>query len=211
MGLLESARRSGVRRLVFAGSSSSYGETPELPKHEDMPPKPCSPYAATKVACEQYVRAYAKCYAIDTVTLRYFTVFGPRQSASSPYSGVIARFCEAFCRKKPLTIFGDGEQSRDFTYVANVVQANLLAARYPKRLDGDILNIGAGQRTTLNELVSILNDITGERFKAEYQPGRVGDVRHSLASIARAHKVLGYFPFVSLKEGLVKTLSWCTY
>jgi UDP-glucose 4-epimerase len=208
MGLLESARRSGVRRLVFAASSSSYGETPELPKHEDMPPRPLSPYAATKVACEQYVRAYAKCYALDTVSLRYFNVFGPRQSASSPYSGVLARFSEAFCRKKTLTIFGDGEQSRDFTYVTNVVHANLLAARCPKPLGGDVLNIGAGQRTTLNEVITILNEITGERRKPEYQPGRVGDVRHSLASIERARQVLGFRPFVSLREGLVQTLAW---
>lgn len=208
MVLLENARRAGVRRLVFAGSSSSYGDTPELPKHEDMPPRPCSPYAATKVACEQYVRAYAKCYSLDTVSLRYFNVFGPRQNPFSPYSGVIARYCEAFCRGGPLTIFGDGEQSRDFTYVTNVVQANLLAARCPRPLGGQVLNIGGGLRTTLNGLINLLNEITGEQRKPDYHPGRVGDVRHSLASIERAREVLGYCPFVSLTEGLANTLAW---
>jgi len=160
--LLESARQAGVRRLVFASSSSAYGDTPRLPKHEGMSPTPLSPYAATKVACEQYVRAYALCYQLDTVSLRYFNVFGPRQDPSSQYSGVIARFCLAFCSEDGLTIFGDGEQSRDFTYVENVVRANLLAACHPHPLRGEAFNVGAGQRTTLNELLALLNQITGQ-------------------------------------------------
>lgn len=206
--LLESARRAGVRRLVFAGSSSAYGETPRLPKHEGMPPQPLSPYAATKVACEQYLRVYALCYPLDTVCLRYFNVFGPRQDPFSPYSGVIARFCLAFCRGSGLTIFGDGKQSRDFTYVANVVRANLLAARYSGRLQGEIFNIAAGERTSLNQLVAILNEITDQARRPEYQPKRTADILHSLADIGKAREVLKYSPSVSLQEGLVRTLAW---
>jgi UDP-glucose 4-epimerase len=206
--LLESARQAGVRRVVFAASSSAYGDTPRLPKQEDMPPNPLSPYAATKVACEQYLRAYARCFPIDTVSLRYFNVFGPRQNPSSQYSGVIARFCLAFCRRQPLIIFGDGEQSRDFTYIENVVQANLLAARHPESLQGNIFNIGAGQRTSLNDLVDLLNEITGQDRRPEHQAERAGDVRHSLADIARAQEQLGYHPAVSLREGLEQTLAW---
>jgi hypothetical protein len=173
-----------------------------------MPPSPLSPYAATKVACEQYVRAYAQCYSLDTVSLRYFNVFGPRQDPSSPYSGVIARFCLAFCQGDPLTIYGDGEQSRDFTFVTNVVQANLLAARHPQPLRGDVLNIGAGQRTTLNDLLALFNQVTGQQRQAEYQPGRSSDVRDSLADIDKARTVLGYQPAVSLHQGLAQTLEW---
>ncbi len=206
--LLDGARRAGVRRLVFASSSSAYGDTPRLPKQEGMLPNPLSPYAATKVACEQYLRAFAHCYPLDTVALRYFNVFGPRQNPSSPYSGVIARFCLAFCRGDPLTIYGDGEQSRDFTCVANVVRANLLAARHPGPLKGDVFNVGAGQRTSLNGLLALFNQITGQQRQATYLPARSGDVRHSLADIERARSVLGYQPAVSLQEGLVQTLAW---
>ncbi len=206
--LLESGRRAGVKRLVFASSSSAYGDTPRLPKQEEMLPRPLSPYAATKVACEQYLRSYANCYPLDTVALRYFNVFGPRQNPSSPYSGVIARFSLAFCRGDRLAIYGDGEQSRDFTYVANIVRANILAARHPRRLQGEVFNVGAGQRTTLNELVALYNQITGQQRQAAYLPGRSGDVRHSLADITRAREILGYHPAVSLREGLVQTLAW---
>src|SRR5262249_16359740 len=158
-------------------------DTDRLPKDEEMPPNPLSPYAATKVASEQYVRAFARCYPLDTVSLRYFNVFGPRQDPSSPYTGVIARFCQASCSDEPLTSSGDGEQSRDFTSVANVVQANLLAARHPGRLGGEVFNVGAGQRTSLNALAALLNEITGQRRRVEYRPERRGDVRHSLADI----------------------------
>jgi UDP-glucose 4-epimerase len=205
---LEGARRAGVRRLVFASSSSAYGDSPVLPKHEELPPRPLSPYAATKVACEQYVRSYARCYPLDTVSPRYFNVFGPRQDPSSPYSGVIARFCLAFCRGGGLSIYGDGEQSRDFTPVANVVRANLLPARHPRPLQGEIFNVGTGARTSLNALVAAPNDITGQQRRAEHLGGRPGDVRHSLADISKARKVLGYEPTVSLREGLVRTLAW---
>jgi UDP-glucose 4-epimerase len=206
--LLESARQAGVRRLVFAGSSSAYGDTPQLPKKEEMAPNPLSPYAATKVACEQYVRAYARCYLLDTVILRYFNVFGPRQDPFSTYSGVIARFCQAFCRGDRLNIFGDGEQSRDFTYVSNVVHANLLAARHPVPLQGDVFNIAAGERTSLNGLVALLSKITGEKRQAEHQAERTGDVRHSLADIRKAQEILNYRPSVTLQQGLVHTLAW---
>ncbi len=206
--LLDSARQAGVRRLVFAGSSSAYGDTPRLPKSEDMPPNPLSPYAATKVACEQYLRAFARCYPMDTVCLRYFNVFGPRQDPSSPYSGVIARFCLAFCGGGSMTIFGDGEQSRDFTYVANVVQANLLAAFHPDPLQGEIFNVGAGERTSLNQLVASLNEITGQDRQVEYKPDRPGDVRHSLADIGKARSILKYRPVVTFRAGLEQTLEW---
>lgn len=206
--LLDSARRANVKRFVFAGSSSAYGDTPRLPKQEAMLPSPLSPYAATKAACELYLRAFAQCYSIDTVSLRYFNVFGPRQDPGSPYSGVIARYCLAFCRGDRLTIFGDGEQSRDFTYVANVVQANLLAARHPQPLRGEVFNVGAGQRTTLNELLALFNRITGQDRRAEHLPARSGDVRHSLADIRKACEVLGYQPAVSVEAGLVQTMAW---
>ncbi len=206
--LLERARQAGARRVVFASSSSAYGDTPRLPKRETMPANPLSPYAATKVACEQYLHAYARCYPLDTVSLRYFNVFGPRQDPSSSYSGVMARFCRAVCRQEPLIIFGDGEQSRDFTYVANVVHANLLAARHPQSFRGDVFNVGAGERHSLNQLVAQLNEITGHESQVEYQVERAGDVRHSLADIGRARQVLGYRPQVSFREGLAQTLSW---
>jgi UDP-glucose 4-epimerase len=206
--LLESARQGGARRFVLAGSSSAYGDTPQLPKCESMAANPLSPYAATKAACELYLRAYARCYELDTVTLRYFNVFGPRQDPTSPYSGVMARFCRAVARREPLMIYGDGEQSRDFTYVANVVHANLLAARHPQRLGGEVFNVGAGKRTSLNQLVGLLREITGHESHVEYQPRRAGDICHSLADISRAGAVLGYRPVVSFKEGLLRTLSW---
>jgi nucleoside-diphosphate-sugar epimerase len=206
--LLESARRAGVRRVVFAGSSSVYGDTLQLPKSEDMLPTPLSPYAATKLACELYAHAFARCYPIDTVTLRYFNVFGPRQDPSSPYSGVIARFCLAFCRNEPLTVYGDGEQTRDFTYVANVVRANLLAARHPDRLGGDVFNIGTGERISLNGLIELLNEITHQQQQVRYQSKRPGDVQNSLADIRKARDRLQYRPLISIREGLSQTLAW---
>lgn len=206
--LLESARMAGVRRFIFAASSSAYGDTVVLPKREDMPPNPLSPYAATKLACEQYLRAYGRCYALDTVSLRYFNIFGPRQDPNSPYSGVIARFCRAYCTGEPLIIFGSGEQSRDFTYIENAVQANLLAARHPGRLSGDIFNVGAGEQTSLNHLVTVLNEITGQSRRAEHHAERPGDVRHSLADVSKGRAILGYSPNVSLKQGLFTTLAW---
>jgi UDP-glucose 4-epimerase len=206
--LLESARQHRVRRLVFAASSSAYGEKEILPKDEAMIPDPVSPYAATKVACEYYLRAFARCYDLDTVSLRYFNIFGPRQDPSSPYSGVIARFCRSFVDDQALTIFGDGEQSRDFTYVTNAVEANWRAATAAGRLDGEVLNVGCGERVTLNRMLDTLNDLTGQRRRAAYAPSRAGDVRHSLADLRRIRERLGYRPIVSFKEGLAKTLEW---
>lgn len=206
--LLDSARRNNVRRLVFAASSSAYGEKDVLPEHEAMLPEPISPYAATKVACEYYLRAFARCYDLDTVSLRYFNIFGPRQDPSSPYSGAIARFCQSFLNDQPITVFGDGEQSRDFTYVANAVEANWRAATADRRLNGEVFNVGCGQRVTLNQMLQILNDLTGQQRQATYAPARAGDVRHSLASLTRIRERLGYQPIVPFREGLAKTLEW---
>lgn len=206
--LLDSARRHRVRRLVYAGSSSAYGGAAVLPSHPGQLPRPASPYAATKLAGEYYLHAFAQCYDLDTVTLRYFNIFGPRQDPSSPYSGVIARFCTAFVRGEPLTIQGDGEQSRDFTYVANVIAANRLAARVPARLGGEVLNVGCGGRYSLNQLVQFLNELTGQDRRPQYAPSREGDVRHSQADIARTREVLGYAPQVDFRAGLAHTLEW---
>ena len=206
--LLETARQSKVRRFVFAASSAAYGENEALPKTEAMLPEPVSPYAATKVASEHYARAFAHCYDLDTVSLRYFNVFGPRQDPSSPYSGVIARFCQCFVRDEPVTIFGDGEQSRDFTYVTNAVEANWLAAVAPHRLGGEALNVGCGDRVTLNHMLATLNELTGQQRKATYGPPRAGDVRHSLADLKRIRERLAYQPRVGFREGLAQTLEW---
>jgi UDP-glucose 4-epimerase len=206
--LLDSARRSGVRRVVFAASSSAYGDKEVLPKEESMLPEPISPYGASKVACEQYVRAFARCYDLDAVSLRYFNIFGPRQDPSSPYSGVIALFCQSFVRDEPITIFGDGEQSRDFTYVANAVEANWLAATAKNRLDGEVLNVGCAERITLNHMLATLNELTGQQREATHAAPRPGDVRHSQADLTRIRQRLGYRPKVSFRDGLAKTLEW---
>jgi len=206
--LLEAARQAKVRRVIYAASSAAYGEREELPKHEEMTPTPLSPYAAGKVAGEQYMRAYAHCYGMETVSLRYFNIFGPRQDPSSPYSGVIARFCQACLRGEAATIYGDGEQSRDFTYVANVVEANLLAARSQARLRGEALNVGCGERWTLNETLRLLGELSGAKTPPVYAPAREGDVRHSQADLTLTRRRLGYAPVVSFREGLRRTLAW---
>jgi UDP-glucose 4-epimerase len=206
--LLDSARRHNVKRLVYAGSSSAYGNVEVLPQVETMLPRPKSPYAASKLSGEFYAQVFSECYGLDTVTLRYFNIFGPRQDPGSPYSGVIAKFCTAFCKNEPLIIFGDGEQSRDFTFVANVAQANLLAACAKEPLGGRVFNIGCGKRSSLNRIVELLNQFTGQSRNAEYKPDRAGDVKHSLADISRAQQTLGYNPEVSFEEGLKKTLEW---
>jgi len=206
--LLDAARKAGVRRLICASSSSVYGDTEVLPKVETMPLAPRSPYAASKAACEQYVRAFALSYALDTVALRYFNVFGPRQDPHSPYSAVIARFCEAFTGDGEIRIHGDGSQSRDFTFVQNAVQANILAADCPHLLAGQAVNVACGERHSLNELVAFLNEISRQKKVARYGPDRAGDVKHSLADLTRAHDVLGYRPVVDFKTGLARTLEW---
>jgi UDP-glucose 4-epimerase len=206
INMLEAARLAGARRFVFAASSSAYGDTTELPKHESMLPKPLSPYAAGKLAGEHYVRVYAQTMGLDGVSLRYFNIFGPRQDPSSPYSGVISLFIERMSQGRRPTIFGDGEQTRDFTYVANAVAANLAAMRHPEPLRGEVYNVGVGEQIRLLDLVASLNRILGTDLDAEFQPARPGDVRDSLASLARISRVLGYRPIVPFDEGLRRTV-----
>ncbi|MDT5294530.1 MAG: UDP-glucose 4-epimerase [Acidobacteriota bacterium] len=206
--LLVAARRAGVRRLVYAASSSAYGDQPTLPKIEDMRPEPLSPYAAAKLVGEYYCQVWARVYGFETVSLRYFNVFGPRQDPSSAYSGVISRFIAALASGQRPVIYGDGEQSRDFTYISNVVDGNLRAAETAQGV-GQVINVATGRRTTLNELLDALKRITGRTdAEAEYREQRVGDVRHSLADITRARDFLGYEPKTGLEEGLQKTLEW---
>ena len=206
--LLSAARRAGVRRVVYAASSSAYGDQPTLPKAEEMRPEPLSPYAAAKLVGEYYCQVWTRVYGFETVALRYFNVFGPRQDPSSQYSGVISRFISALASGERPVIYGDGEQSRDFTYVSNVVEGNLRAAE-SERAVGRVINLATGRRTTLNELLDALKRITGRTdVQAEYREPRVGDVRHSLADITRARELLGFEPRVGLEEGLQKTLEW---
>ena len=206
LNLLEAARQAGARRFVFAASSSAYGDTEDLPKHEGMVPNPLSPYAAGKLAGEHYVRVYARTMGLDGVSLRYFNVFGPRQDPSSPYSGVISLFARWMAEKRRPVIFGDGSQTRDFTYVANVVQANLKALEAEKPLGGEALNVGTGVRTRLLDLVAAINGALGTDLEPEFRPFRAGDVRDSQASLDRIETVLGYEPSVGFEEGLRRTL-----
>jgi nucleoside-diphosphate-sugar epimerase len=206
--LLVAARAAGVRRVVYAASSSAYGDQPTLPKVEDMAPQPLSPYAAAKLVGEYYCQVWARTYGFETVSLRYFNVFGPRQDPGSQYSGVISRFISALMSGERPVIYGDGEQSRDFTYISNVVDANLRAAETTRGI-GEVVNVATGERATLNELLEALKGITGRgEVTAEYREARVGDVRHSLADITRAREFLGYEPKVGLEEGLRKTIDW---
>ena len=205
--VLTAARDAGVRRVVYAGSSSVYGDSPRLPKREDMETRPLSPYAVGKLTGEHYLRIFASLYGLETLTLRYFNVFGPRQNAGSPYSGVISLFTSALLAGKRPVIYGDGSQSRDFTYVANVVDANLRALVAPQA-DGAAINIATGRRITLNRLLAALNRQTGRALKARYVPSRPGDVRHSLADVTRARQRLGYRPIVDFETGLRDTVEW---
>ena len=206
--LLVAARDSGVRRVVYAASSSAYGDQPTLPKREEMRPEPLSPYAVAKLVGEYYCQVFNRVYNLETVSLRYFNVFGPRQDPSSQYSGVISRFTSALLGQQQPVIFGDGEQSRDFTYIGNVIEANMLAAETKSGI-GHVINIANGERTTLNELLEVLKNITGRKeVQAEYREARVGDVRHSLADITQARELLGYEPRVGLEEGLRQTIEW---
>jgi UDP-glucose 4-epimerase len=209
LNLLVAARAAGVRRLVYAGSSSAYGENPTLPKREDMLPNPISPYAVAKLAGEHYMRTFTRVYGIETVVLRYFNVFGPFQDPTSHYSGVLAIFCRKMLAGEQPTIYGDGEQSRDFTYIDNVVQANLLAAAAPaERVSGQMMNTATGTRVTLNQTFAILKELTGFKGDAAYAPGRAGDIRDSLADIGLATELLGYKPAVDFREGLRRTVEW---
>ena len=205
--MLVAARDAGVRRFMFAGSSSVYGNTKELPKREDMTPSPLSPYAIEKLAGELHVRAFAHLYGMETLTLRYFNVFGPRQDPSSPYSGVISLVATALLTGKQPVFYGDGLQSRDFTYVANVVDANLKALDVPV-LKGESVNVATSRAITLRELLAELSGLLGVQVRAERRPVRAGDVRHSLADIRRAKKLLGYTPTVDFETGLARTVEW---
>lgn len=206
--LLLAARDRGVRRVVYAASSSAYGDQPKLPKTEHMPPDPLSPYAVAKLVGEYYCQVFTRVYNLETVSLRYFNVFGPRQDPTSQYSGVVSRFISALLGNEQPMIFGDGEQSRDFTYIDNVVAANLSAAN-AREASGKVINIANGERVTLNELLGVLKDLTGKQnVTAEYAESRVGDVRHSLADITRARKYLNYESKVDLREGLQRTIDW---
>lgn len=206
--LLLRAKEAGVRRVIYAASSSAYGNQPTLPKHEAMLPEPLSPYAAAKLMGEYYCQVFSKVYGLETLCLRYFNVFGPRQNPASQYSGVISRFTDSLMSEKTPIIFGDGETSRDFTYVANVVNANIKASQTTRGI-GETLNVANGERITLNELLEVLKRITGKTdAQAEYLPERSGDVKHSQADNTRAKEWLGYEKLVDLEEGLIKTIDW---
>jgi len=207
LNVLVAARDAGVKRVVYAGSSSAYGNTPTLPKREDMPANPLSPYALQKLVGEQYMQLFTTLYGLETVSIRYFNVFGPRQDPSSPYSGVISVFAKALLENKAPTIHGDGEQTRDFTYVANVVDGVLRAVKAPEA-SGAVVNVATGARISLNRLFEVMRDLTGSRLKASYGPLRHGDVKDSQADITRAHRLLGYKPLVSFEEGLAHTVKW---
>ncbi len=205
--VLDAARRAGVRRVVYAASASAYGIPEGETQSEATPVRPLSPYAAAKLAGEAYCEAFAAVYPLETVRLRFFNIFGPRQRADSPYSGVIAIFAAALAAGRTPTVFGDGRQTRDFTYVADVVQALLLAAEKPG-VSGEVFNVGTGQPTTLLELVAALNEQLGASVTPRHAETRPGDIRHSRADIAKARRLLGYAPQVSFKEGLAHTLAW---
>lgn len=207
--LLIAARDAKVKRVVYAASSSAYGDTPTLPKHEAMLPNPNSPYAVAKLAGEYYMTSFYRCYGLETVSLRYFNIFGPRQDPTSPYSGVLAKFISQMLNGEPPTIFGDGSQSRDFTFIQNAVDANLLAIKAPAaQAAGQVFNVATGKRADLNEAFQLLKKITGYSGNVKYEPGRAGDVKHSLADLSRTEKNLGYKPTVDFEEGLRRTVNW---
>lgn len=209
LNLLLAARDAKVRRIVYAASSSAYGDQPTQPKHEEMSPQPMSPYAVQKLTCEYYIQSFCKVYGMEGVCLRYFNIFGPRQAADSPYSGVIAQFIFKMMAGETPTINGDGTTSRDFTFVGNAVNANLLACLAPKEVaTGRVFNVGTGHSHTLNDLYNTLAEILGFSAKANHGPTRAGDVQHSLASVERAAKELGYAPEADFRLGLEKTVAW---
>src|SRR5271155_5828212 len=209
LNLLVAARDARVKRVIYAASSSVYGDTPTLPKHEAMTPDPISPYAVAKLASEHYMTSFYRCYGLETVALRYFNIFGPWQDPSSPYSGVLAKFITQMLEGRQPTIFGDGEQSRDFTYIDNAVEANLLACKAPaKQAAGKVFNVAAGRRVTLNETFKALQGLTSFSGSPIYGEERGGDIKHSLADISLAEEHLGYKPKVDFEDGLRKTVDW---
>jgi len=207
LNVLVAAKEVKAKRVVFAASSSAYGETPTLPKVETMQPQPISPYGVTKYVGELYGQTFGRCYGLENVSLRYFNIFGPRQDPGSPYSGVLAKFCTAFLEETEPVVFGDGEQTRDFTFVENAVQANLLACEAPD-VSGKIFNVGCGGRISLNEVLRSLVKITGKALEAKYEPPRDGDIRDSQADISQAKEFLNYDPQVGFEEGLTRTFDW---
>src|SRR5271165_5748 len=209
VNVLIAARDAGVKRVVYAASSSAYGDTPTLPKREDMTPIPLSPYAVAKLAGEMYMRVFYGVYGLPTVCLRYFNIFGPRQDPTSQYSAVLAKFITLMLRGERPTIYGDGEQSRDFNYIDNAVAVNLLAATAPEKdVAGQTFNIATGRRYNLNETIALLRPLTGYTGDVEYAAERTGDIKHSLADISRAQQKLGYQPLVNFEEGLRRTVEW---
>jgi nucleoside-diphosphate-sugar epimerase len=207
--VLEAARAAGVKRVLFAASSSAYGNQPVSPKHEEMPVLPISPYAAGKVACEAYMRGYAASYGLDTLCLRYFNVFGPHQDPNGAYAAVIPAFVSRLLQGQAPVVYGDGEQSRDFCYIQNVCKANYLGMTAPSEVcDGRVLNIACNERTTLNEILCLLQELLGTDIQAEYTQERPGDVKHSLAAIDAARESIGYEPEVYFQEGLGKAIDW---
>jgi len=205
--LLLAARDAGIKRFIYASSSAAYGDTPTLPKVETMAPQPLSPYAAGKLVGEYYAKVFYEVYGLDTISLRYFNVFGPYQDPTSQYAAAIPAFVTAILKDQPPTVYGDGEQSRDFTYVDNVVEANLLAAR-AKQTKGEVVNIACGEAVTVNEIIDMINEILGKNIKPIYAPPRPGDVRHSLADITVAEKLLGFKPKISFRQGLELAIDW---
>jgi len=207
LNVLEAARHAGVRRVVYAASSSAYGDTPVLPKHEDMPPNPLSPYALQKLVGEQYGQLFTRLYGLETVSIRYFNVFGPRQDPTSAYSGVISQFAKALLDGRAPTIYGDGEQTRDFTYIDNVVDGVLRAGDAPAA-SGEVMNVATGGRISLLELFAAMKRITGAAVEPVFAEARAGDVRDSQADISKAKRLLGYEPVVPFEEGLAQTIAW---
>ncbi len=207
LNVLVAAKDNKVKRVVFSASSSAYGDTPTLPKMETMQPQPISPYGLSKYVGELYAQTFGRCYGLENVSVRYFNIFGPRQDPDSPYSGVLSRFATAFLEEQQPVVYGDGEQTRDFTYVDNAVQANLLACEAPT-VSGGVFNIGTGARISLNQTLEYLRRISGKKLQAKYDPPREGDIRDSQADIAKAREFLGYEPTVMFEEGLERTFAW---
>ncbi len=207
LNMLLAARDGGARRFIYSASSSAYGDTPTLPKVESMTPCPQSPYAVSKLAGEHYCSCFARVYGLETISLRYFNVFGPRQDPDSPYAAVIPAFVSRMVRNQRPVVFGDGEQTRDFCYIDNVVQANYLAFSAP-RLSGEVVNIACGERTSLNRIIALINRALGKHIEPIYDQPRPGDVRDSLADISAARRVLGYEPLVLFAEGLERSIAW---
>lgn len=209
LNLLIAAQEAGVRRVIYAGSSSAYGATPTLPNHESMLTSPLSPYAVAKLAGEHYLASFTHVYGLETVTLRYFNVFGPHQDPTSHYSGVLAIFCRKLLAGEQPTIYGDGEQSRDFTFIEDVVDANLLAATAPaEKVSGQMMNLATGTSITLNKAFNTIAELTGYTGKPKFEAPRAGDIRHSAADISRARDLLGFEPHVDFREGIRRTLDW---